>query len=48
MTKPISAIPTDYAQTIAEIKRTIETTQISALQAVSRELIKLYWSENSC
>ena len=42
MTKKISR-PTDYAQTLEEIKNRVRAAQYEALKAVNQELVKLYW-----
>lgn len=36
-------IPTDYSQTLDEIKNRVRAAQYDALKAVNRELITLYW-----
>ncbi len=42
MTKNIS-LPTDYSQTLEEIKKRVRSAQYAALKAVNREHIILYW-----
>jgi predicted nuclease of restriction endonuclease-like (RecB) superfamily len=36
-------IPSDYTQTLSEIKKRVRAAQYDALKAVNRELIALYW-----
>ena len=38
-----SPIPSDYSQTLDEIKRRIRDAQYEALKSVNRQLISLYW-----
>jgi predicted nuclease of restriction endonuclease-like (RecB) superfamily len=38
-----SILPTDYIQTLEEIKNRVRAAQYEALKAVNRELINLYW-----
>jgi predicted nuclease of restriction endonuclease-like (RecB) superfamily len=42
MAKKVST-PTEYAQTLEEIKNRVRAAQYQALKAVNRELISLYW-----
>jgi len=42
MTDP-SALPSDYAQLLAEVKERVRSAQYAALKAVNTELVGLYW-----
>ena len=41
--KVTSALPTDYAPLLADIKARVQTARIKAGLAVNRELLALYW-----
>ncbi len=43
-TRPTSALPSDYAEVLADLKERIRSAQIQAVRTVNRELIELYWS----
>jgi predicted nuclease of restriction endonuclease-like (RecB) superfamily len=42
--KPVPALPDDYAQVLADLKDKIRSAQVQAHRAVNRGLIELYWS----
>jgi len=41
--KPIAALPPDYAPLLSEIKARVQSARIKAGLAANRELLKLYW-----
>jgi hypothetical protein len=40
---PASDMPADYVAVLADLKQRIAAAQVRAAQAVSRELVALYW-----
>lgn len=42
--QPAPALPSDYAEVLADLKARIRSAQIQAHRAVNRGLIELYWS----
>lgn len=43
MSKTPKALPKDYADLLKEVKARIQSAQYSALKAVNKELVGLYW-----